>query len=100
MRKNLVAFAFAIAAALAASPCAAQPTATYSTAMTKVGVLLADPQARAILDRFIPGMSTDSRIRLAKGMTLKQVQKHAPKRVSDTALTSIDAEFVKLALGK
>ena len=40
----------------------------YSTASTKLGVLLADPEAKAIMDQHFPGVSTDPRIGMGKGM--------------------------------
>src|SRR6516165_556299 len=49
----------------------------YSTAETKIGALLDDPAARAVLDKYFPGVTSDTRIGLAKGMTFRRVQKFA-----------------------
>jgi cytochrome P450 len=68
----------------------------YSTKVTKIGVLLADPAAKSILDQFFPGVSDDSRIGMAKGMTLRTVQKFAPELFTAEALDAVDAEFAKL----
>ena len=38
---------------------------------TKVGVLLKDPQAVKVFDKYAPGVSKNPLIGLAKGMTLK-----------------------------
>ena len=38
---------------------------------TKVGVLLKDPQAVKVIEKYAPGVSKNPLIGLAKGMTLK-----------------------------
>ncbi len=68
----------------------------YSTATTKIGALIADPAATAILDRHFPGVSTDPRIGMGKGMTLRTVQKFAPELFTTEALDAVDAELAQL----
>jgi hypothetical protein len=41
------------------------------TLLTKVGVILKDPQAVKILEKYVPGISKNPLIGLAKGMTVK-----------------------------
>ncbi len=65
----------------------------FSTAKTKIGDLLANPSSLAILDRHFPGMSQDKRLAMAKGMTLRSVQKFAPGQFSDDALDAVDADL-------
>ncbi len=72
-----------------------EPAQSYSTGATKIGVLLGDPAARAILDRYFPGVSGDPRIGMAKGMTLRTVQKFAPELFTAEALDAVDAELAK-----
>ncbi len=67
----------------------------YSTAETKIGALLADPAAKAVIDRHFPGMSSDSRIAMAKGMTLRAVQKFAPEQFTVEALDAVDADLAQ-----
>jgi cytochrome P450 len=74
----------------------AAPGARYSTAETKLGALLADPAARAVLDRYFPGVSADKRIGMAKGMTLRTVQKFAPDTFTTEALDAADVELAQL----
>lgn len=64
----------------------------YTTATTKIGQILDDPAAKAIVDKHLPGILT-GRIVLARALTLKQLQHFAPDKVSDKALASVDAEF-------
>ena len=68
----------------------------YSTADTKIGSLLADPAAKAVIDKYFPGVSSDKRIAMAKAMTLRTVQKFAPDMFTDAALDAADAELAQL----
>ncbi|TXC70209.1 cytochrome P450 [Sphingomonas ginsenosidivorax] len=77
------------------TPVAAAPR-HYTTAETKMGVLLGDPAACTIIDRHFPGVTTDKRIGMAKGMPLRMMQKIAPGNFTDEGLDAIDAEFAKL----
>jgi cytochrome P450 len=76
----------------------AAPTA-YSTADTKIGDLLANPAARAVLDKYFPGVTGDTRIGLAKNMTFRRVQKFAPEMFTSEALDAADVELAKLPVG-
>jgi para-nitrobenzyl esterase len=40
------------------------------TLETTLGTLLDDPKARAVLDQYVPGISTNPMIAMVKGMTL------------------------------
>lgn len=85
-------------AAEPARPEAAAPAAKpkYSTAETDVGTLLDDPAAKAIIDKHIPGMTSNEQIEMARSMTLKAVQTYAPDDVTDERLAQIDADLAKL----
>jgi hypothetical protein len=72
------------------------PATRYSTADTKIGSLLADPAAKAVLDKHFPGVSGDKRIGMAKAMTLRAVQKFAPDKFTTEALDAADAELASL----
>lgn len=67
----------------------------YTCAKTKIGKLLDDPSARAIVDKHIPGLSGRPQIGLARSMTLKQLQVYSPE-FNDATLAKIDADFAKL----
>jgi para-nitrobenzyl esterase len=102
---------FAIAAALAATTLpvaasaaeAAKPAATapaakqaYTSADTDIGTLLDDAAAKAIVEKYIPGFTTNPQVDMARAMTLKAVQAFAPDEVTDDRLAKIDAELAKL----
>jgi para-nitrobenzyl esterase len=70
--------------------------AKYSTNETEIGTLLDDPIAKAIIEKNIPGFTTNDQVDMARAMTLKQVQQYAPDDVTDAVLAKIDAEFAAL----
>jgi cytochrome P450 len=72
------------------------PATRYSTTDTKIGALLADPAAKAVLDKHFPGVSADKRIGMAKGMTLRAVQRFAPDKFTTEALGAADTELALL----
>jgi cytochrome P450 len=78
----------------------AVPPTHYSTADTKIGVLLTTPAARAVIDKYFPGVSADKRIGMAKGMTLRGIQKFAPEMFKAEMLDAADAELAKLPVAK
>jgi len=85
--------------ALAAdAPAAAKPA--YSTSETSIGDLVANPETRAIFDKYLPGVSTNSQLEMAKVMTPRQVQSYAPDMFTDEALAKIDADLAKLPAKK
>lgn len=89
------------ASAIAAEPAkpeAAAPAAKpkYTTAETDIGTLLDDPAAKAIIDKYIPGMTSNEQIEMARSMTLKAIQTYAPDDVTDARLAQIDADLAKL----
>ena len=82
---------------------AAAPAATaaaYSTSTTEIGTLLDDPAARAILDKHLPGMTTNEQVDMARAMTLKDIQQYSPDKITDKVLADIDADFAKPAAKK
>ena len=65
-------------------------------AKTKLGVLLADPAARAVLDRRFPGLSTGERFSTAHNMTLRTLRIFAPELFTPEALIAADSELSRL----
>ncbi len=80
----------------AAQPAAVASGARYTTAETKMGALLADPAAKALVDKHFPGVSTDKRMGMAKAMTLRAIQKFAPGQFSAETLDALDADLARL----
>ncbi|UVO53673.1 glutathione S-transferase family protein [Sphingomonas sp. SUN039] len=70
----------------------------YTTAATKIGVLLADPAAKAVIDAQLPEFTKSSSVAsgMANGMTLKSLQGFKPDVFTDAVLAALDAAFAKL----
>jgi predicted component of type VI protein secretion system len=104
MRLTLIAFAAALALtpAIASAQAAASAAAAahYSVDNTTIAELLADPAAKAAVEKHVPGMLSNDQIEMAKDMTLKQIQQFAPDNLTDKTLGDIDAEFAKLPAKK
>lgn len=94
MRKLLATLVVAIAT-ITSLPALAAP-ANYSTADTDLGTLIDDPASRVLVEKHIPGMTTNPQVEMAKGMTLRQIQAFAPDDVTDERLNNLDKELAKL----
>ncbi|HEX9187465.1 MAG TPA: hypothetical protein VGB87_10355, partial [Vicinamibacteria bacterium] len=68
------------------------PPARFSTEAT-VEALLASPEARAVLDRRLPGFTTDPRVQQALRMSLRQIAPFAPAVFTAEMLTTLDADL-------
>lgn len=80
----------------AAKPEAGKPAPKYTTTDTDIGTLLDNPETKAIIEKNIPGMTTNPQIDMARGMTLRGIQAYAADQVTDARLAAIDTEFSKL----
>jgi len=67
------------------------------TVESKIGDLLADPKAKEILDKHLPGFSSNPQIGMAKGMTLKVIAPMSQGMVTDEKLKAIEADLKKMA---
>ena len=70
--------------------------AKYNSNDTELGTMLDDPAAKAIIEKHIPGMTTNEQVDMARGMTLKAIQQYSPDEVTDARLAAIDADLAKL----
>jgi len=82
-------------AAPAAPETSAVATKRFSVAETEVGLLIDNPETKAILDKYIPGLTGSDQIASVRGLTLKEIQSVLPGGISDEMLASIEAELVK-----
>jgi glutathione S-transferase len=93
--------AAAAAAATATASAAAAPvvaTGHYTTAATLIGTLLADPAAKAIIDKQFPDFTKSSSVAsgMANSMTMKGLQPFKGDIFTDAALAALDVELAKL----
>ena len=63
---------------------------------SKIGDLLANPGAKAVLDKHLPGFSTNPQMAMAKGMSLKMVAPMSGGKITPAILSAIDADLKKL----
>ena len=94
----LAAAASFLAIPAVAVPAAAQEAPThYSVSQTKVGTLIDDPAAAAILKRLIPTVWANEMFQtMGRDQTLKSIQQYEPAALSDEKLAEIQAEFDKI----
>ena len=79
------------------------PTASavaYSVESTDIGTLLDNPATKAILDKYLPGFSSNPQIDMARSMTLKSVQQYSPDTMTDDTLAKVQADLAKLPAKK
>jgi hypothetical protein len=104
--------AFAVLASLAAAPALAQTppasstttttTTTTTTAAalsvesTPIEALAANPAAKAVLDKDVPGLTAHPAYDQFKAMSLKQVQPMSQGALTDEMLAAVQADLDKL----
>ena len=65
---------------------------------TKFGTLLENPQAKVIIDKYLPGVSTNPMVAMVKGMTLKSIL--AMPQAKQLGLTKEKVEKVLAEINK
>jgi hypothetical protein len=75
-------------------------TGKYSVTTTRMGVLLADPDAKAVLVKYVPQLVDSQDLQQATSMSLKDMQMalqtFAPDLLSDKVLAQIQTDFNNL----
>lgn len=79
-----------------AAPAAAQ---AWSVETTTVAQLMANPAAKAVIDRHLPGFSAHPMIGQAGPMTLRQIQGFTQGQITNAHLTAIQADLAALPAG-
>lgn len=98
MRKMLILLAALCAVPAAAYQAAPAAAEVYNTVDTPIGTLIDDAAAKAIIEKYVPGMTTSAQIDMARTMSLKDIQTYAAEQLTDDVLKKIDVELA--ALGK
>lgn len=97
---NKLSAAVVLAMALLTTPVIgeAAPAAHYSTARTRIGTLLADPAARAVIARRFPMLLQSKAVTSgqANRFTLRILKRFKPAIFTDTALAEADADFARI----
>ena len=58
--------------------------------------LMADPKAKAVLDKHFPGFSSNPQLQMAMGMTLKQIQPFSRGVITDEKLKAVEEDLKKI----
>ena len=65
---------------------------------TKFGTILDDPRAKAVLDKHLPGVSSNPLVGMAKGMTLNMIL--SMPQAAELGLTKEKAESILAEINK
>ena len=71
------------------------PPARFST-RTTIGALLANPQARAVVEKRLPGITKDPRVDQALGMSLREVAPYEPTILTEDLLKALDDDLAAI----
>jgi hypothetical protein len=82
-------------AAFAQSPAPAAPAGF--TLDTPIETIAADPKGKAVLDKDLPGLTTNDMYENFKGMSLRALQPMANGQIPDDALTRTQTDLAALA---
>lgn len=87
-------FIATVAVVVAPAAASAQATPKFNTASSKINELIANPQAKAVLEKHLPQVlgAADQ----IGDQTLKGLQNMAPDRLPDKLLADIDADLAKI----
>jgi hypothetical protein len=72
----------------------------YTAASTPLGELIDNEKTRAVLDKHLPGLSTNPAIEMAKGMTLPAMKPFAADSITDEVISKIDADLASIPAPK
>lgn len=70
--------------------------AVHYTLDTPIKVLVADPAAKAVLDKDLPGMSSDENLPKFEDKSLRQLQPLTGGQLTDTLMTEVGADLAAL----
>lgn len=63
---------------------------------SKVGDLLDNPQAKVILDKHMPGFSSNPQVAMARGFSLKMAAGFSGGQITAAMLSAVDADLAAL----
>jgi hypothetical protein len=84
------------APAPAAAPTAAPATAAKFSIDTPVQDLYADPAAKAVMDKHLPGLTALPQYDMIKAISLRQLQPYSDGKLTDQLLAAVDADLANI----
>ncbi len=91
----IAALALGAAAQVQAQPAPAAAETVYSSKTTTIGVLLDNPDTKAVLVKYIPEVVSNPQIDQGRDFTLEQIVQYAPE-LTPEMLAKIDADLAKV----
>ncbi|HEX7556621.1 MAG TPA: hypothetical protein VF338_08350 [Leptolinea sp.] len=65
---------------------------------TKIGTILDDPRAKAVVDKYLPGAASNPMVAMAKGMTINMIL--AMPQAAQMGITKEKAEMLLVEVNK
>ncbi len=90
------AFSLDLPAPAASATTDAPPAIVAFTLDTPIGQLIADPRAKAVLDKDLPGLSGDANLAKFQSMSLRQFQPMTGGQMSDALLAKTGADLAAI----
>jgi hypothetical protein len=90
---TLMAASPALAQTASPAPAAAPAAAPAFSADTPLETVVANPAAKAVLDKDLPSISTHPAFDQFKAMSLRQLQPYAQGKITDEAIAKVDADL-------
>ena len=90
---TLMAATPALAQTAAPAPAAAPAAASAFSADTPLETVVANPAAKAVLDKDLPSISSHPAFDQFKSMSLRQLQPYAQGKITDEVIAKVDADL-------
>lgn len=95
MKRTFVLAAFMTAALSVSAMSAPAFAAAKLSSESTMGDLIDNKEAKAVLDKHLPGMSENPQMEQARPMSLKALQQFAPN-ITDEKLKAVDEDLAKI----
>ena len=89
----------AAALPLALPPAAAQTAPAVAAKFsidTPIQDLYADPAAKAVMDKHLPGLTAIPQYEMIKAISLRQLQPYSDGKLTDELLSAVDVDLAKI----
>lgn len=94
-RSTILAAVITAALSVSAMNVSVMAAAAKLTTESTMGELIDNKDSKAVLDKHLPGMSTNPQMEQARPMSLKALQQFAPN-ITDDKLKAIDEDLAKI----
>ncbi|MEN3745934.1 hypothetical protein TPR58_02055 [Sphingomonas sp. HF-S3] len=89
-------FALPVVASAQTAPPSVPAAASKFSIDTPIQDLYADPAAKAVMDKHLPGLTTIPQYEMIKAISLRQLQPYSDGKLTDALLAAVEADLVKI----